>query len=280
MRAKFAALLLSLCTLGGVQAADTADTATSPACPVIDTAPATGDMVFRSLVKDYEQQLVDIHYSAKRNLGYFTYNEVEIMKALEHLIRLARAASGNGALNVQGREAFYLMKQPLTYISHYLPYNPLFKHVVHSWDQSLKKYQEIVSHLTGTAPAEDESDPMQFNSADMRAFQNNALALEEVAKQFNYQVKQMPMITQENNSLVAFSDRFAVLAGNIKTNSMIFVSRKYQIENNIRDSLKISRQVTAIMMSHPNPYIRNSWQIVRDKANAMRMSFEVLMQKN
>jgi hypothetical protein len=239
-------------------------------------APPIPDNPFRENAKMFQQQLTDIHYRSKRNMGAFGYSEIEIMKALEHLIRLTRGVLNVGEQTSQGREAFYLMKQPLSYISHYMVYNPLFKHVVHDWDIALKTYQKMVKIYTGTDVK--PSDTFDFNNPKLIELQRLGREFDEIAKHYAYQIKNgLTMNYQENHSLVVFTERFAVLAGKMHSSSMMFLTRKYEIDTHMKEAVRISKQITAIMMTYPNPYFVNSWEMVRGKANAFRSHFEQLM---
>ena len=66
-----------------------------------------------------------LEYSAQRHAWRFGYNEVETMKGINHLISLIGTAIQYGEKSPEGSEAFYMMKQPLQYVSQFLALQPI-----------------------------------------------------------------------------------------------------------------------------------------------------------
>jgi competence protein ComGF len=245
---------------------------------ILELTPPSQEETFMGLAQRFYKQLEDIHYRTKRHAPQFGYNEIETVKGLEHLMRLCQVLFKWTGDSSEGREAFYMMKQPLTYLSQYLPYNPMFQHVVHSWDQAIATYQRMVQVYTGTNVG--HSAPIDFNNPDLKNLQYEAQDLKEISEHFAHQIRtSLPMVTQENHSLVAFADRFAILSGKLYNGSLSFVTRRYEMENNLREITRISRQISAIMLYHPDQYFVNAWQSIRIKGNQFRETFEKLMEK-
>ena len=140
-----------------------------PPAPVEDTP-------FVKAAKAYRSELEDLEYSARRHSWYFGYSEIETMKAIRHLLHLCRTVTAHGKKTAQSREAFLQMKQPLTYVSQFLPYNPLFSHVVGTWDKSLQTYQKLVTLFTGTEV--EPAPPIDFQSPLFKQLQKELQARE------------------------------------------------------------------------------------------------------
>jgi hypothetical protein len=242
---------------------------------VVPPAPIQ-DSAFVKAAKAYRTQLEDLEYSARRHSWYFGYSEIETMKAILHLLHLSRTLTTQGNTTPRGREAFLQMKQPLTYVSQFLPYNPLFSHVVGTWDQSLQNYQKLVKLFTGTEV--EPSPPIDFQSPLFKELQKKLEALKSVCEQFQYQLKEgLPISSIEDRSLIAVVDLFAAYIGKMHANSYSVVTQKYEMEKNLAEAIKTSRQVTALVLYHPNTYIRQSWETIRAQANQMRQTFEQVM---
>jgi len=240
-----------------------------------DVAPIK-DTPFVALAKTYKSQLEDLEYSARRHSWYFGYNEIETMKAISHLLNLTHQIIRYGEKSAQGKEAFYQMKQPLTYVSQFLPYNPLFSHVVSTWDQSLQTYKGMVQMHTGTDVT--PSPPIDFNDPRLKKLQADMRDLKDTVEMFQHQLKNgLVMIGIENHGLIAYVDEFSVYVGKMHANSYSFVTQKHELEKNLVRAIRVSKQVTAIVLYHPNEYIKESWQVIKDKANIARTTFENLM---
>jgi|GEM_PF-1044786 len=298
MRRTFAIALSVVLAVNPLFAQDTAGPETIQAPPVAQVtsdaqSSAGGDIIvpggmqmpvrtqesqFIQLTKNYKRQLEDLLYSARRHNWHFGPNEVETLKAVDHLLRLANGILHHGEGTPQGREALYQMKQPLTYVSQFLPYNPVFSHVVHGWDTSLQTYQKMVQAFTGTNV--QPAPPIDFNSPVLKKLQMEAQELRDLVDQFSHQLKNgLPMVNAENHGLIAYVDHFKVLVQKLHSGSYSFVTNKHEMEQHLRESIKISKQITAIVLYHPNEYIRNSWTVIRGKANQFRTSYEQLMQQ-
>ncbi|MBT3785762.1 hypothetical protein HOF92_12360 [bacterium] len=234
------------------------------------------DSEFMAHAKAYKGQLEDLEYSARRHSWYFGYSEIETMKAISHLLHLVKQIIQHGETSSHGKESFYQMKQPLTYVSQFLPYNPLFSHVVSTWDQSLQSYHRMVQLHTGTDV--HPSPPVDFNDPRLKRLQVDMRELKEVVQHLQHQLKTgLVMIGVENHALIAYVDEFSVHVGKMHSCSFSFVTQRYELENSLKQSIRVSRQITAIVLYHPNEYIKAAWQVVRDKANIARQTFEDLM---
>lgn len=243
---------------------------------ILDLSPPSQAENFLGLAQRFYKQLEDIHYRTKRYAPQFGYNEIETIKGLEHLMNLCQVLFRWTENSSEGREAFYMMKQPLSYVSRYLPHNPLFQHVAHSWDQAINTYQRMVQIYTGTDVK--PSNPIDFHHPALKLLQQESLKLKETAEHFAHQVKtSLPVVTQENRSLVVFSEHFAVLSGKLYNGSLSFVTRRHEMETNLKEATRLSRQISAIMLYYPNPYFVNAWQTVRVQGNQFRQVFEELM---
>ena len=60
--------------------------------------------------------------------------------------------------------------------------------------------------------------------------------------------------------------------------SYSFITQKYELEKNMVRAIGTAKQITAIVLYNPNEYIKQSWQVIKDKANLARITFEDLMQ--
>lgn len=232
---------------------------------------------FITMTKAYKAQLEELEYSARRHSWHFGYNEIETMKAISHLLRLADDIVRFGETDVRGKEAFYQMKQPLTYVSQFLPYNPLFSHVVSTWDKSLQIYSKMVELHTGMTPA--PTPPVDFNDPKLKKLQADMRDLKDTVEMFQHQLKNgLIQDNIENSGLIAYVDQFSIFVGKMHANSYSFVTQKYELEKNLMRALQASKQITAIVLYHPNGYVKDSWQTIKDKANIARVTFEELMQ--
>ena len=240
-----------------------------------NTPPPAQETEFVKLAKQYKSRLQDIEYSARRHNWHFGYNEIETMKAIGHLMRLADQIIQYGEGSPQGREAFYQMKQPLTYVSQFLPYNPLFTHVVHTWDTSLQTYQQMVRKFTGTEV--QPSPVIDFNNPLFKQLQREIGELKDLTEQFSYQLKNgLPMVNAEAQGLIAYVDHFKAVVGKLNSASYSVVTQRHEMDQHLREAIKVSKQVTALVLYNPNEYIKNSWTVIRGKANQFRTTFEQL----
>lgn len=225
----------------------------------------------------YQQQLKTLEYSAQRHSWRFGYNEIETMKGINHLISLIDVVIHNGEKSPDGSEAFYLMKQPLQYVSQFLPYNPLFSHVVHQWDSSLQTYQRLIQLFTGSSV--QPGPPVDFNNPLYKQLQIQGDELKDLTQQFSYQLKNgLPLTSIEHNALIALVDHFSIYCGKMHANSYSFVTQRFELEQNLKTAIKISKQITGNLLYNNNEYIKNSWAVIRGKANQFKSTFEQLMQ--
>ena len=235
------------------------------------------DTPFITMTKAYRAQLEELEYSARRHSWHFGYNEIETMKAIAHLVRLADDIVRFGETDVRGKEAFYQMKQPLTYVSQFLPYNPLFSHVVSTWDKSLQTYSKLVEMHTGMSP--EPSPPVDFNDPRLKKLQADMRDLKDTVEMFQHQLKNGLIVDNiENSGLIAYVDQFSIFVGKMHANSYSFITQKYELEKNMVRAIGTAKQITAIVLYNPNEYIKQSWQVIKDKANLARITFEDLMQ--
>ncbi|MCO4784116.1 MAG: hypothetical protein KC646_17455 [Candidatus Cloacimonetes bacterium] len=232
---------------------------------------------FQVASKQYLKELEDIRYHARRYSAYFGYPEFEIMKGIDHLIHLGHTLETYDIANVEGREAFFQMKQPLTYVNQYIIFNRNFKHVAPMWQNSIKTYQKMVQIFTGK-PVGGESSSIDFNSPQIKVLQVQAEELREIAQQFQYQLKQSVTTNYtENVALIAYVDQFTAITQRLKGMSHSFITQRFEMAELIKVATKTSRQINAGFMQHPNVYLRESWQVVRLKASAMLTTFDGLM---
>ena len=243
---------------------------------IVTRPPAAEQSEFIKTAMAYQQQLRTLEYSARRHAWRFGYNEVETMKGINHLINLIGTTIQYGEKSPEGSEAFYMMKQPLQYASQFLPYNPLFSHVVHHWDSSLQSYQRLVQLFTGTNV--QPSPPVDFNSPLFKQLQMQARELKDLAEQFSYQLKKgLPITNTEHQALIAMADHFSIYCGKMHANTYSFVTQKFELEQNLISAIKISKQITANILYNRNEYIKNSWTVIRGKANQFKSTFEQIM---
>lgn len=231
---------------------------------------------FLKTATSYQQQLKTLEYAARRHSWRFGFNEIETMKGINHLISLIGAVITNGEKSPEGSEAFYLMKQPLQYVSQFLPYNPLFSHIVHQWDTSLQTYQRMIQLFTGT-PVQP-GPPVDFNNPLFKQLQFQSGELKDLAQQFSYQLKNgLPLTNVEHRALISLVDHFSIYCGKMHANTHSFVTQKYELEQNLLTAIKISKQITANLLYNNNDYIKNSWAVIRGKANQFKSTLEQLM---
>jgi len=243
---------------------------------IVSKPPVVGQSEFIKTAIAYQQQLRTLEYSAQRHSWRFGYSEVETMKGINHLISLIGTAIQRGEKSPEGSEAFYMMKQPLQYVSQFLPYNPLFSHIVHHWDTSLQSYQRLVQLFTGTDV--QPGPPVDFNSPLFKQLQMQSRELKDLAEQFSYQLKKgLPLTNAEHQALISLADHFSIYCGKMHTNTFSFVTQKYELEQNLVAAIKISKQITANILYNRNEYIKISWTVIRGKANQFKSTFEQIM---
>ncbi len=244
--------------------------------PIISNPPVVEQSEFIKTAMAYQQQLRTLEYSAQRHSWRFGYNEVETMKGINHLISLIGTAIQRGEKSPEGSEAFYMMKQPLQYVSQFLPYNPLFSHVVHHWDTSLQSYQRLVQLFTGSDV--QPAPPVDFNNPVFKQLQLQSRELKDLASQFSYQLKKgLPLTNAEHQALISMADHFSIYCGKMHANTFSFVTQKHELEQNLIAAIKISKQITANILYNRNQYIKTSWTVIRGKANQFKSTFEQVM---
>ncbi|PCJ15077.1 MAG: hypothetical protein COB02_18330 [Candidatus Cloacimonadota bacterium] len=232
---------------------------------------------FQTTAKKYLKELEDIKYHARRYSAYFGYAEFEIMKGIDHLIHLGHTLETYDIENVEGREAFFQMKQPLSYVNQYIVFNRNFKHVTSMWQDSIKSYHKMVQLFTGK-PVDEDSIPIDFNSPLIKVLQSQIEDLKEISQQFQYQMKQsLTTNYTENVALLAYVDQYTAIAQRLNGMSYSFITQRFEMEQYMKRATKASRQINAGLMNHQNIYLRQSWQVVRQKATIMLSTFNELM---
>ncbi|MCJ8346140.1 hypothetical protein MJH12_11415 [bacterium] len=232
---------------------------------------------FQKAAKKYLKEIEDIRFHSRRYSAYFGYAEFEIMKGIDHLIHLGHTLETYDIENVEGREAFFQMKQPLSYVNQYIVFNRNFKHVVSMWQTSLQSYHNMVQIFTGK-PVGGNADAIDFNSPLIQDLQFQTEELKEIAQQFQYQLKQS-LTTEyfDNQSLAGYVDQYTAMTQRLNGMSHSFITQRFEMARMMKVVTKTSRQINAGLMSHPNDYLRQSWQVVRTKATVMLGTFNKLM---
>ncbi len=232
---------------------------------------------FDRLLDRYRSQMVDMEYSSRRFSAYFSSLDHSIMQALNHTMQLADKVKGFGIGSPEGREAFYQLKQPLTHITMSIKNTPQLRHVVSMWDKSILTYQKLVNVFEGVDATPGQG--VNPNHPGIRLLQQQAETLRQSVFAFEHQLKAgLPMVNQENQSLIAYMSQFSMLVDKLKTHSLSFITERQYMAETLRHATKVSRQINAIMLYNQNiPHLVLSWETIRSQANTMRQQYESLM---